>query len=166
MNIPVLSIVTMNLLALLLCSDVSRACSVPHVSGPEQITDGADTILLVRVPEVELSRDDSPLDMVVLEVLKGRFEAKVFRTHGQTTSYSGPNDRPVPYERVRPGGLSGVCYATDYKPGGQFLLFLSRGELYWAPLSPTNEEVTGSTDPWVVWVRNRLVSVPVPSTKE
>lgn len=68
------------------------------------------------------------------------------------------NPRPVPYAIVRPSGLRGTCYATTYRRGAEYLLFMSRqadGILtpYWAPLMPTNEQLHGATDPWLLWVR-------------
>jgi len=68
------------------------------------------------------------------------------------------NPQPVPYASVRPSGLRGTCYATAYRRGAEYLLFMSRqpqGMLtpYWAPLMPTNEELHGPTDPWLLWVR-------------
>jgi hypothetical protein len=69
------------------------------------------------------------------------------------------NDRPVPYDWVRSSGTSGSCFAFDYREGAEYLLFLRSigGVLtpYWAPLAPTNEQVTGPEDPWVIWTRNR-----------
>jgi hypothetical protein len=78
------------------------------------------------------------------------------------------NDRPVPYDFIRPGGRGGNCFALAYRPGAEYLLLLRRGEHssdaqptdltpYWASLSPTNEQLLeGSNDPWVVWVSQEL----------
>ena len=98
----------------------------------------------------------SSIEMIVVEVVKGEFKSKTVIVHGQTVRYDGPNDGTVPYDFVRPGGRHGNCYASDYKAGGQFLLFLRGGDVHWSPLAPTNEEVSGPKDPWVVWVRDRL----------
>ena len=70
------------------------------------------------------------------------------------------NPQPVPYAIVRPSGLRGTCYATTYRRGAEYLLFMSRqpdGVLtpYWAPLMPTNEQLHGAADPWLLWVRAR-----------
>jgi hypothetical protein len=67
----------------------------------------------------------------------------------------------VPYTFVRPAGARGSCFATEYKRGGEFLLLLrSAGDgwytPYWSLLSPTNEQVRGADDPWVVWVRAQV----------
>ncbi len=68
------------------------------------------------------------------------------------------NPQPVPYATVRPSGRRGTCYATTYRRGAEYLLFMSRqpdGILtpYWAPLMPTNEQLHGGADPWLLWVR-------------
>jgi len=36
------------------------------------------------------------------------------------------------------------------------VLEVLKGTPYWTPLSPTNEEVSGLDDPWVVWVKRQL----------
>ena len=131
------------------------ACSVPHVATAAEITAAADVILLVRVPDVTITNISS-IEMIVVEVVKGEFKSKTVIVHGQTVRYDGPNDGTVPYDFVRPGGLHGDCYASDYKAGGQFLLFLRGGDVHWSPLAATNEEVSGPKDHWVVWVRDRL----------
>jgi hypothetical protein len=131
------------------------ACSVTHVKTATEITDFADTILLVKVPR-EIITKESPIEMQVVEVLKGDFKAKTVTVQGETAKYDGPNDGTAPYDFVRHGGRLGNCYANDYKAGGQFLLFLKSGSVHWAPLSATNEEVSGPEDSWVVWVKKWL----------
>jgi hypothetical protein len=37
------------------------------------------------------------------------------------------NDRPVPYDFIRPGGRGGNCFALAYRPGAEYLLLLRRG---------------------------------------
>jgi hypothetical protein len=133
----------------------ARACKVSHVATAAEITQDADVILLVQVPARKI-RQVSPITMTVLAVLKGDFRSKTVIVPGQTARYYGPNDRTVPYDWVRPGGKLGQCFAEDYKPGGQFLLFLRKGEVQWSPLAATNEEVSGPTDPWVIWVKKRV----------
>jgi len=131
------------------------ACSVPHVRTAAEITDAADVILLVRVPDATVT-NISPIKMKVMEVVKGEFNAETVTVQGQTARYDGPNDGIVPYDFVRLGGRHGDCFASDYRAGGQFLLFLRDGGVHWSPLAATNEEVSGPKDPWVVWVRDHL----------
>jgi hypothetical protein len=49
-----------------------------------------------------------------------------------------------------------LCFAYDYKLGGTFLLLLKNGTPYWSQVRPTNEEVRGSRDPWLLWVEAQL----------
>ena len=69
------------------------------------------------------------------------------------------NTHSVPYRVVRRSGLAGTCYATAYRRGAEYLLFMNRGAdggwtPYWAPLMPTNEQLRRPTDPWLLWVRH------------
>ena len=147
-------IATLVFLSLLLGSD-AIACKVSHIATAREITRDASAILLVKVPDKKFE-EVSPIKMKVLAVLKGHFSNKTVVVPGQTARYHGPNDRTIPYDFVRPGGRFGNCFAEDYKPGGQFLLFLRNGEVQWSSLAATNEEVSGLKDPWVVWVKQNL----------
>jgi hypothetical protein len=57
---------------------------------------------------------------------------------------------------------AGSCISATYAEGGQYLLLLQRTEErdvldpYWIPLAPTNDQVRGSNDRWVQWVRNEI----------
>ena len=137
----------------------SVACEPADVETASEITDRAEVILLVKVPDEKIEQV-SPITMAVLEVVKGGFKGSTVVVEGETARYEGRNDSPVPYDFVRPGGRSGDCFADDYKPGGQFLLFLRDGSVHWSPLAATNEEVSGPTDPWVTWVKQRLKNKP------
>jgi hypothetical protein len=103
---------------------------------------------------------------VVLNVLKGRLPTRTIEFNGALVERDDRNDRPVPYDSVRPGGHAG-CFALDYRSGAEYLLLLARGKHpsyaqpddltpYWAPLGPTNEQLFGSSDPWLSWVRQRV----------
>lgn len=105
--------------------------------------------VLVRVDEKLREPDNAPLPDT-LQI--GGFE----------TGHEDFNSDTVPYIRVRSQGLLGGCVASTYVRGGQYLLLLRRehGDLtpYWAPLEPVNEQVHGSDDPWVQWVRRAIQS--------
>lgn len=95
----------------------------------------------------------------VLDVLKGPLAGVFITVPGRLADYRAPAGRHPPYaeidcERRAPG--CGSCFALTYKASGQYLLLLKGGTPYWAPLSPTNEEVSGPDDPWVTWVRRQL----------
>ena len=104
----------------------------------------------------------------VLQVLKGRLSSSTIEFNGSLTDRDDRNDRPVPYDFIRPGGSRGDCFALAYRAGTEYLLFLRRGEHasyaqpndltpYWAPLSPTNEQLFDrANDAWLVWVRRQL----------
>src|SRR5262249_53513429 len=96
----------------------------------------------------------------VNEVVKGQDFPQELVINGYLTEFDDFNDRPVPYDFVRPGGRHGNCTAYEYKRGAEFLLFLkkSEGKLspYWDALSPTNEQLHSKTDPWISWVKERL----------
>ncbi len=90
---------------------------------------------------------------------------------GVLSEQDDPNDRPAPYDFVRRSGRRGNCFALDYRRGAEYLLFLTRGfrpssarrddfTPYWAPLAATNEQLFGTDDPWVIWVRKSLSPVP------
>jgi hypothetical protein len=94
--------------------------------------------------------------------------------HDSGISFSGVlveqedlRDGPIPYQMVRPAGQRGNCFATEYRPGAEYLLLLSRSDRagltpYWAPLAPLNEQIRGPDDPWVAWVREQLEDASVP----
>jgi hypothetical protein len=75
-------IVTLSLMPFMSGID-SSACAVPQVATASEITDGADTILLVKVPNEKIERV-SPITMDVLEVLKGDFKRKTVAVEGET----------------------------------------------------------------------------------
>jgi hypothetical protein len=106
----------------------------------------------------------------VEEVLKGAYPANELVLHGALSNYDDYNDRAAPYDFVRPGGRYGNCYATEYRSQAQFLLVLQRTAAVirsqvrasteytaeWHALAPTNEQLSSTEDPWLLWVRNRV----------
>jgi hypothetical protein len=145
-----------------LCTvDSALACEVERIASPAEITRAAESIVRVRakrhVPSADPRKfDPGRVEMVVLEILKGSLQGEELELPGYVEDYGGPNDEESPYRRVRPGGRRGDCYASDYRLGREYLLFLKGGSPRWSPLAATNEEVSGSTDPWVVWAREEI----------
>ena len=101
----------------------------------------------------------------VLRILKGTTANNEVAIPGVIEEADDPNDHPVPYAFIRPGGRRGNCYALAYRVRSEYLLFLNRTlsnsatpgwTPYWAPLTPTNEQVHGDTDPWMDWVRRQI----------
>jgi hypothetical protein len=114
------------------------------------------------------AEDSTQVDFVVVEILKGAFPSRVITFNGHTVERDDPNDRPIPYDFVRPGGRTGNGYALSYRENGEYLLLLKRAggsyaqgdklTPYWSSLTPTNEQLFGSEDPWLKWVREKLAS--------
>lgn len=128
----------------------------------------ADATVIVRARAVAVDTiskrggDRPPLGVRfdVLEVLKGgaSIPRALIIKPAELTEQDEFNPRPVPYATVRPSGLRGSCFATAYRRGAQYLLFLRASDdgtlsPYWAPLAPTNEELREPGDPWLLWVR-------------
>jgi hypothetical protein len=147
----------------ILAADRGFACTLivdaehPRLT-PEQLVSQADAIALVEA--VGLSQRSGLFEFRVVETLRGTVAPSI-DIAGTLTEHDDYNEGTVPYPLVRPSGLSGACYAYEYRSGAAYLFLLKRnaqGELtpYWTGLQPTNEQVSGSSDPWVVWVRDHL----------
>ena len=132
------------------------ACSPLRIDTPQQLVEGATGIYRVRVSSVQTG---SQVGFTVLSVLKGARKPSL-RVRGSLTADTDPNDHAAPYTFVRPGGRHGNCFAVTYNRRKEYLLFLKNGTPYWSALAPTNEQVSGANDPWVVWVKKQL-EVPV-----
>jgi hypothetical protein len=156
---------------ILMFSSIGWPCSVtysPKPPTPEERIDSADVIVHVRAEGLADEPGRDPHDgsgsqtrvrFTVLEVLNGQLSSKVLTFNGHLEDKDDPNDRPVPYNFVRPGGRHGNCFALGYRSGGEYLLLL-KGERdseltpYWSPLGPTNEQLlSGASDPWLRWVK-------------
>jgi hypothetical protein len=97
----------------------------------------------------------------ILEVIRGESLTDL-TLHGYLNDRDDFNDRPSPYNFVRPGGRHGNCVAYNYRSGAQFLLLLKKqesGELTvnWYPLGPVNEQLHSEDDPWLLWVRSQAL---------
>ena len=149
-----------------------RRCDIippppPNGFDPVALVRSAEVILLVRADSAKPFTDRpilGPRDSVyftVLEVIDSGRTAPpaTVAAVGRLSGNPDFNTGAVPHRWTRSDGLSGSCYAYTYQQGGEFLLLLKRerqgGGLtpYWAGLRPTNEQVRGSTDAWVTWVR-------------
>jgi hypothetical protein len=144
------------------------ACQAVPLS-PAQLSTNADVIVRVipvsyaKAPE-EIYRTtglpNSTVEFRVEEVLKGENVPITLVINGYLSDKDDFNDRPVPYDFIRPGGRHGSCIANSYKKGAEFLLFLKKNEEklnpYWAALTPVNEQLRSSDDPWLKWVRDYL----------
>lgn len=137
------------------------ACQTKRVVSPQELVAKADGIYLVRAEGYDASYSPAVQGSVprirfsVLARLKGK-EPKALIAPGILVETDDPNDSPFPFDFVRPAGRRGMCFATEYKAGAAYLLLYRAGTPYWSRLAPTNEQVTGSADRWVVWVRNQV----------
>jgi len=147
----------------------SLACSViGPLKTPQELVAAADLIVRVRMEDVQQPpavalgpHGFGTVRFRVLQTLKGTSPADLLLFEGERDREADRNDRPAPYDFVRPGGRHGNCYALNYLQGAEYLLLAKnidvQGQphelsIYWAPLAPTNEQVTGESDPWVQWV--------------
>jgi len=97
----------------------------------------------------------------VIGVHKGSLSSRELVLDGRLDDADDFNDRPIPYVLVRPGGRYGHCYAHGYRKGAEYLLLLQSDSAgvwspYWAALSPTNEQIRGTVDPWLTWVIEQI----------
>jgi hypothetical protein len=92
----------------------------------------------------------------VVETIRGSVPAEL-SLEGRVVDQDDFNSGSVPYRFVRSSGTRGDCFAREYRIGAEYLFLLKEtaGRLtpHWWPLGPTNEQITGEADPWVVWVR-------------
>jgi len=143
-----------------------NACTAPNRPSSAELVHQADGIYRVRAVQYAMHRPPKPpvlpfmgpeshISFRVLEVLKGPARRNVDLAGVFTGKHDHQRDK-VPYEWVRASGESGGCYAREYLQGQEYLLIMKGGTAYWSPLSPTNEEVAGASDPWVEWVRDKL----------
>jgi hypothetical protein len=111
-------------------------------------------------------RSETHVSFAVLSVIKGRRPDATLSFDGWLVPDDERNPGPVPYTSAR-HSADGPCITTEYRAGGEYLLFLRRGGFfspgapdaltpYWANLVPVNEQVFGDADPWEIWVRRQL----------
>jgi hypothetical protein len=146
-------------------------CSVvAPLPSAERLVGDAEVIARVRAEGLSstpgnagssLGGSPTQVKFAILELLKGSLSSSTIELNGWLTDRDDRNDRPVPYDFIRPGGRSGNCVALGYRAGAEYLLLLRReaSQLtpYSAPLSPTNEQLFDSvSDPWFVWVSKEL----------
>jgi hypothetical protein len=144
---------------------------------PTELVSRAEVIVRARAGRLSdepgrqgsLAGSRTQVRFVILSVLKGALSSSAIVFNGHLEDRDDPNDRPVPYNFVRPGGRHGNCFALGYRQGAEYLLFLTRADHpayaqpsdltpYWTPLAPTNEQLFGETDPWQDWVVQQIAA--------
>jgi hypothetical protein len=160
----------------LLIASPALPCSITEpIPGAATLISKAEAIVLVRAeglsatPGIDglMAGSRTQVRFAVLGVLKGMLAVPVIEFNGVLEGHDDPNDRPAPYNFVRPGGRHGNCFALEYRAGAEYLLLLNRADHqayaqrnqltpYWSPLAPTNEQVFGDADRWLQWVEAQL----------
>jgi hypothetical protein len=154
-----------------------HTCSVSRIISNVDMVTAADAV--VRAKAVEYASPPSDPHVWTTGVPDSRVRFKVIETiRGQSISdlilpgylvrVDDFNDRPSPYQFVRPGGRAGSCFANSYREEAEFLLFLKKTKdgnftVNWAALAPVNEQLHSADDPWLLWVRKeaqKAKSVP------
>jgi hypothetical protein len=152
-------------------------CSVTRIPSAAELVTEAEAIVLMRAEGLATQKgrpgpfagSDTQVRFRVVEILKGTIPAEIIEFNGALTEQDDRNDGPVPYDFIRPGGRHGNCVALEYRRGADYLLLLKRSlnhgatpdtlTPYWAALAPTNEQVFGSGDPWLAWVRKTVAEL-------
>jgi hypothetical protein len=150
-------------------------CSVVALPTPQDLVNRAEVIVRVRADGLAaepgrqgiLASNQTQVRFTVLTVLKGFFPSVTLQFNGHLDQRDDRNDAAVPYHFIRPGGRGGSCFAMGYRSGAEYLLLLAYGghqsyaqpndlTPYWTPLGPTNEQLSGSSDPWLRWVMEEI----------
>ena len=160
-------------LALVVSPGTAWACYARTDVSTDALVRQSDLVVRARATGYEatsgparLGEPGTVIQFAVLEVLRGGKDAPLgLRIPGTLSERDDFNDRPAPYSMVRPGGRDGSCFARTYRNGGEFLLFLKKGQdgaytPYWAALAPVNEQLRSAHDPWIEAVRDIVARVP------
>ncbi len=156
------------LIVIVLIPTPAWPCSVDGpLPSAETLVHRSDVIVRVRAetvaPKAVWVHPAAPshVNFTVLEIVKGELSSGTLSFNGVASERDDRNDRPVPYDFVRPAGRGGGCFAIEYRLGSEYLLLLKKtGDPdrsiltpYWAALRPTNEQLfDGHSDPWFRWV--------------
>jgi hypothetical protein len=145
---------------------VANPCSVSGIPSPPELVQQTSLIVRARASDYVVAPSPSDLALLgtirfeVLEVVKGTLSAREVQLRGYLSDRDDFNDRPVPYDFVRPEGRHGDCFASSYRKGAEHLLFLrfwdGRYSTNVAALAPVNEQLRGRNDAWLRWVRSEV----------
>ena len=146
-----------------------HACSrIGPMPTPEALVKAARVVGLTRAAP---NRFADLVEFQVVDTLKGTSPGPVIVLEGTLTEHDDFNDSPFPYAFVRRDGRHGNCFAKTFRARALYMLLLkSTAEVlplsagssatryipYWEPLAPTNEQVRGPDDRWVIWIRRQL----------
>ena len=154
----------------LLVSSPAFSCTTPgQIFGPmDPLARTKDMVrdadLIVRATAVDysvapvgntinLADPGSKVRFTIAEVVKGSYPGTEIILVGILTNRDEWNRNQPPYPYAR------ACHTTQYRRGGEFLLFLKWRNGYttsWVGLAPVNEQLRSSDDPWIQWVREQV----------
>lgn len=145
-----------------LAASPSCACSVLGKISGRTMFSQADVILRVKAERYASAPSRDARGMIqfrTLETIRGTASSELLLP-GELVDADDWNDQPVPYDFVRRMGRGGSCFASFYREGGEFLLFLKKtkdGTLTteWYPMGPVNEQLRSDNDAWLLWTREQ-----------
>jgi len=112
---------------------LAQACTVKELVKPQRLVEQAQAIYHVRadgyvVPLSQLKRGEAPLvRFSVLSVIKGQSPMTPIHFAGILVQADDPSDQVAPRDFVRPAGRSGMCFATEYHLGAEYLMLIRGG---------------------------------------
>ncbi|CAF4449438.1 unnamed protein product [Rotaria sp. Silwood2] len=156
------------------------ACSVLKLTTPEELISKAHAIVRAKAISYEKppaeqgswynGTPDSVITFELEEQIKGNQRIpNPLWINGYLSEHDDFNDRPSPYDFVRPNGRSGSCIANTYKQNAEFLLFLDdKFTPYWDALTPVNEQLhsPSSDDQWLQWTHEEFLRTVVRGFKK
>ena len=133
----------------LLSRHSADSCSVGpgyRVPSSYELVKAAEVIVLAHCE----SFDGRKFKFRAVKVLKGAFSGNSFEIEGND-HFQGPSF-PDDLDSVRPGALTGSCFAFDYRVDHDYVLFCRRIDtglsVSGPPFSRINEVVDGEASPW------------------
>jgi hypothetical protein len=154
--------------ALLSAREVWPCSVIGPLLRPEELVHSASVVALARATPNAM---DGIVEFQIVETLKGSIDVPLIRLDGTLADHDDFNEKEPPYEFVRMDGRRGDCRASTYRQGAFYLLLLQPAMTCIrridrpmdfpslstrVPLAPTNEQVHGRDDNWVVWVREQI----------
>jgi hypothetical protein len=148
------------LMAALLAAPAYPCSVVGTISGAAMFST-ADVIIRAKAATYAFPRaakdDDGFIRFRLLENI--RSAAPDLLLKGRLVDADDWNDKPAPYDFVRPSGRGGSCYTNQYRASADYLLFLKRTKdgytTAWYPLGPVNEQLRSDKDPWLLWTKEQ-----------
>ena len=146
----------------------ARACPAPPVSNVKMVDSAQVIVRAIALDYAVFCSDptlrttgtpDSKVRFRILEAVRGA-EMPELILPGYVVDRDDFNDRPVPYDFIRPGGCHGSFFANSCLQGARFFLLLKKGDagkltVERSTLAPVNEQLRSEKDSWLLWVRRQ-----------